>query len=71
MLGDREETITYIPDSQNDASPICLKLLAHLQGIQLGKVKDDFNWNFEVTEEDGKKAVDVDAPPAGVLEGAR
>lgn len=53
---DKSEKITYIQDSQEDAGPICLRLLSQLKGIQLGKVKDDFNWNAPVTEADGQKA---------------
>ncbi|KAH6608515.1 branched-chain-amino-acid aminotransferase [Trichoderma cornu-damae] len=48
------ETVTYIPDSQEDAGPVCLKLLAELQGIQLGKRDDKFGWRFAVTEADGE-----------------
>jgi branched-chain amino acid aminotransferase len=54
---DGEETITYIPDSQEDAGPLCIKLLTQLKGIQQGKVKDDFGWCFKVEETDGKKVV--------------
>lgn len=46
------EIITYIPESQEDAGPVCLKLLMHLKGIQLGKVKDEFGWRSAVTEKD-------------------
>jgi branched-chain amino acid aminotransferase len=49
------ETITYIPESEEDAGQICLKLLATLKGIQLGKIKDDFGWCFTVSEADGQK----------------
>ncbi len=52
-----QETVTYIPEGQDDAGPICLKLLAQLKGIQLGKVQDTFGWSFPVSEEDGKKVV--------------
>ena len=52
-LGDNTETVTYIPDSQEDAGPICLKLLGQLKGIQVGKVEDKFGWCFEVREADG------------------
>ncbi|KAJ4418890.1 hypothetical protein N0V85_001262 [Neurospora sp. IMI 360204] len=51
-----EETVTYLPESQEDAGDICLKLLSQLKGIQLGKIDDTFGWRFAVTEEDGKKA---------------
>ena len=49
-----EETITYIPDSEEDAGPLCIKLLTQLKGIQLGKVEDAFGWSVAVSEEDGK-----------------
>ncbi|OTA93852.1 hypothetical protein M434DRAFT_395237 [Hypoxylon sp. CO27-5] len=49
------EKVTYIPDTQEDAGSICLRLLTQLKGIQLGKVKDDFGWTFAVTREDGIK----------------
>ncbi|OLN93257.1 putative branched-chain-amino-acid aminotransferase TOXF [Colletotrichum chlorophyti] len=48
-----EETVTYIPESQEDAGEICLKLLSTLKGIQLGKIEDKFGWNFAVSEADG------------------
>jgi branched-chain amino acid aminotransferase len=52
-----QETITYVPESQEDAGPLCLKLLTSLKGIQLGKIKDDFSWCVTVVAEDGKKVV--------------
>ncbi|KAI1335598.1 branched-chain amino acid aminotransferase II [Xylariaceae sp. FL0016] len=51
------EKVTYIEESQEDAGPICLKLLTQLKGIQLGKVKDEFGWCPAVTREDGTKVV--------------
>lgn len=51
-----EETVTYIPDTQDDAGSLCLKLLSQLKGIQTGKVKDEFNWCFKVSAEDRQKA---------------
>ncbi|KAL8335258.1 hypothetical protein RB598_009450 [Gaeumannomyces tritici] len=51
-----EETVTYIPASQDDAGPLCLRLLAQLKGIQLGKVKDEFGWCAAVSQENGAKA---------------
>ncbi|KAL8365437.1 hypothetical protein RB595_004311 [Gaeumannomyces hyphopodioides] len=51
-----EETVTYILASQDDAGPLCLRLLAQLKGIQLGKVKDEFGWCAAVSQEDGNKA---------------
>ena len=57
VTGDAEsETVTYIPDTQEEAGAACLKLLTHLKAIQLGKVKDEFNWRFLVSEADGKVA---------------
>ncbi|GJN66101.1 branched-chain-amino-acid aminotransferase [Purpureocillium lilacinum] len=50
------ETVTYIPDTQEEAGAACLKLLTHLKAIQLGKVKDEFKWRFLVSEADGKVA---------------
>lgn len=52
-----EETITYIPEAQEDAGPVCIKLLTQLKGIQLGKVEDKFGWCFPVSEADGQKVV--------------
>lgn len=62
---DGEETVTYIPDGQEDAGPLAIKLLTTLQGIQLGKLDDQFGWRFNVTEEDGKK---VAKAPSGTGE---
>ncbi|KAK2589951.1 hypothetical protein QQS21_012373 [Conoideocrella luteorostrata] len=50
------DTVTYMPEDQTDAGPICLKLLTHLKAIQLGKAKDEFGWTCDVREED----LDVD-----------
>ncbi|KAK3329907.1 aminotransferase [Apodospora peruviana] len=58
---DGEETITYIPEGVEDAGDLCLKLLAQLKGIQLGKVEDKFGWRVEVKKEDGKKVAGVAA----------
>ncbi|KAF6789720.1 branched-chain amino acid aminotransferase [Colletotrichum sojae] len=52
-----EETVTYIPESQEDAGSICLKLLSTLKGIQLGKLEDQFGWNFAVSAADGTAVV--------------
>lgn len=49
------EKVTYISEANEDAGPICLRLLTQLKGIQLGKVKDDFNWCVAVGREDGIK----------------
>lgn len=51
-----EETITYIADTQEDAGPYCLKLLAQLKGIQNGKEEDKFGWCYKISEDDCKKA---------------
>ncbi|KAL2757312.1 hypothetical protein ACRALDRAFT_1054641 [Sodiomyces alcalophilus JCM 7366] len=56
-----EETITFIADGVEDAGEVCLRLLTTLQGIQLGKIHDDFGWRFGVREEDGAK---VEGAPA-------
>ncbi|KAK1970045.1 branched-chain amino acid aminotransferase [Colletotrichum sublineola] len=48
-----EETVTYIPESQEEAGDLCLRLLSTLKGIQLGKLADEFGWNFAVSEADG------------------
>lgn len=50
------EKVAYIPAAQEDAGPICIKLLTQLKGIQLGKVKDELNWCAPVTEADTQKA---------------
>ncbi|PKS06327.1 hypothetical protein jhhlp_007075 [Lomentospora prolificans] len=52
-LADGTETVTYIPDGQEEPGSICLKLLGQLKGIQVGKVEDQFNWCYKVREEDG------------------
>ncbi|KAH9888297.1 branched-chain amino acid aminotransferase II [Xylariomycetidae sp. FL2044] len=49
------EKVTFIPEANEDAGPICLRLLSQLKGIQLGKVKDEFGWCVPVTREDGTK----------------
>ncbi|KAL7793037.1 branched-chain amino acid aminotransferase II [Trichoderma ceciliae] len=54
------ETVTYIPNSQEEAGPVCIKVLAELKGIQLGKREDKFGWRFAVTEADGKGIVGVE-----------
>lgn len=60
-LQDGEETVTYIPSSQEDAGPLCIKLLTQLKGIQLGKVEDQFGWCFRVEEADGRKVAPEDS----------
>ncbi|KAI2468760.1 branched-chain amino acid aminotransferase II [Annulohypoxylon bovei var. microspora] len=49
------EKVNYIPDANEEAGPVCLRLLTQLKGIQLGKVKDSFGWIFPVTRENGTK----------------
>lgn len=46
------ETVTYIPESQNESGPICSKLFHHLKGIQTGKITDEFGWRCAVSEAD-------------------
>ena len=46
------ETVTYLPESQDEAGAICLKLLTQLQGIQLGKVEDKLGWRHPIGKED-------------------
>ena len=48
------EVVTYIPESQEEPGELCVKLLSHLKGIQLGKLDDQFGWRFEVKQGDGK-----------------
>ena len=48
------ETVMYIPTTQEDAGPVCLRVLTQLKAIQLGKVKDEFGWRFAVTADHGK-----------------
>ncbi|KAK4156650.1 glycosyltransferase family 20-domain-containing protein [Chaetomidium leptoderma] len=52
-----EETVTYIPEGDEEPGALCMRLLSQLKGIQVGKEKDDFSWRFEVTEEDAKRVV--------------
>lgn len=52
-----DEMVTYISDSQEDAGPLCLKLLTQLKGIQAGKVDDKFSWCAKLSEEDRRKAL--------------
>ncbi|KAI5927837.1 aminotransferase [Camillea tinctor] len=59
------EKVTYIPDANEDAGPICLRLLTQLKAIQLGKAKDDFNWCCAVTKEDGIKVTSDSAASNG------
>lgn len=52
-----EETVTYIPEGNEEPGAFCIKLLSALKDIQLGKVEDKFGWRFAVTEADAKKVV--------------
>ncbi|KAM0741685.1 hypothetical protein ACQRIT_004542 [Beauveria bassiana] len=45
-------TVTYMPPEQEEAGPVCLKLLEKLRAIQLGKIEDEFGWRCNVGEED-------------------
>lgn len=54
---DGEETVTYIPEGNEEPGALCMKLLSTLKGIQLGKVEDQFGWRFEIAEEDAKRVV--------------
>ncbi|KAF3762788.1 branched-chain amino acid aminotransferase II [Cryphonectria parasitica EP155] len=51
-----EETITYIPDTQEDAGALCVKLLSQLKAIQMGKVEDKLGWCVTISDEDRRKA---------------
>ncbi|KHN94081.1 branched-chain-amino-acid aminotransferase [Metarhizium album ARSEF 1941] len=46
------DVVTFIPEEQPGAGPICLKLLAHLRAIQLGKAEDEHGWTCLVGEGD-------------------
>ncbi|KAM0425515.1 hypothetical protein ACHAPT_009304 [Fusarium lateritium] len=50
------ETLTYIPDSQEEPGPLFGKLLKHLKDIQLAKAEDKFNWRFPVSAADKEVA---------------
>jgi branched-chain amino acid aminotransferase len=64
------EVVTFIPDDQEDAGPVCLKLLSQLKAIQLGKAEDKFGWRCNVTEKDmdieGVQATNGQATPQTV-----
>lgn len=51
-----EQTVAYIADSQEDAGPLCLRLLSQFKAIQTGKAEDKFDWCVKVTAEDQEKA---------------
>ncbi len=57
FAANNEETVNYIPEGQEDAGPLCLRLLTQLKAIQLGQLQDEFGWRQEVSEADGKAVV--------------
>ncbi|KAK6864580.1 transcription activator of gluconeogenesis [Apiospora arundinis] len=59
------EKVTFIEESQEEAGPICLKLLTQLKAIQLGKAKDQFGWNAAVSAADGSKVEGVPSATNG------
>ncbi|KAK8088997.1 branched-chain amino acid aminotransferase [Apiospora hydei] len=59
------EKVTFIEESQEDADPICLKLLTQLKAIQQGKAKDQFGWNAAVSAADGSKVEGVPSATNG------
>ncbi|KAK7907963.1 branched-chain amino acid aminotransferase [Apiospora marii] len=59
------EKVTFIEESQEDAGPICLKLLTQLKSIQQGKAKDQFGWNAAVSAADGSKVEGVPSATNG------
>ncbi|UPK91764.1 hypothetical protein LCI18_002699 [Fusarium solani-melongenae] len=52
----KSETLTYIPDGQEEPGPLFEKLLKHLKNIQLAKTEDKFNWRFPVSAADKEVA---------------
>ncbi|CAK7564631.1 MAG: hypothetical protein SEPTF4163_002527 [Sporothrix epigloea] len=58
VVSEGEEVITYLPDDQTEAGPVCLRVLTQLKAVQLGKVADEFNWCSTVVAEDAAKASD-------------
>jgi len=50
-----QETVTYVPEGEEDAGPLCLRLLTRLKAVQLGKVEDEFGWCHRVSAADGEK----------------
>ncbi|KAI8679278.1 hypothetical protein NCS57_00205300 [Fusarium keratoplasticum] len=52
----KSETLTYIPDGQEEPGPLFEKLLKHLKDIQLAKAEDKFNWRFPVSAADKEVA---------------
>lgn len=45
----RGDKFDYPVSENGEPGPVCTKLLTTLKGIQQGKIKDTFGWNFEVT----------------------
>ncbi|KAK3382697.1 aminotransferase [Lasiosphaeria ovina] len=69
-LEDGQETVTYIAANVDEAGALCAKLLAKLQGIQLGREDDQFGWRFLVCESDAKAILgDAAADPASDTNG--
>ncbi len=58
------ETVRYMPDDQEEAGSMCVRLLTHLKGIQSGKMQDTFGWCHVISEEDGTK-VTIEPPSEG------
>ncbi|RSL38080.1 hypothetical protein CEP53_015196 [Fusarium sp. AF-6] len=56
----KTDTVTYIPDGQEEPGPLFGKLLKHLKDIQLAKAEDKFNWRFPVSATDKEVAGAVD-----------
>ncbi|RTE81632.1 hypothetical protein BHE90_003926 [Fusarium euwallaceae] len=56
----KTDTVTYIPDGQEEPGPLFGKLLKHLKDIQLAKAEDKFNWRFPVSAADKEVAGAVD-----------
>ncbi|OCT46485.1 putative branched-chain-amino-acid aminotransferase TOXF [Cladophialophora carrionii] len=46
----KNDKFEYPVNEKLDPGPVCSQLLGTLKGIQQGKVKDQFGWNFTVTE---------------------
>jgi len=55
----KNDKFDYPVNEKLDPGPVCSQLLSTLKGIQQGKVKDQFSWNFRVTE-----------PPMGFVKAA-
>jgi branched-chain amino acid aminotransferase len=43
------EKFEYPVTENGEPGPVCTKLLTTLKGLQQGRIKDTFGWNFEVT----------------------